>query len=231
MKITLRRRWVGFTVFFLIGLGPLPTGWAGDDFQTWQTVEIKKRLGPEWELFFMPEIRIRDDASELFYHEFRQGIRFKPSKHLQLGVNYLFARNTNTAGKHRDEQTGELDITPKTRWGAFDLSLRVRLALRTIDRSTGEQEYHMRFNPKVAYPTKFAGHQVTPYVANDLFYDYTRDAFNQNRLFLGFAVPLGEHKGVKTGLDLYYMLQSQLGAVRDDWSSNQILGAKWIAEF
>ena len=231
MKIALQRWWTGFVVFCLVGLGPLSTGWAVDDFQTWQTVEIKKRLGPEWELFFMPEIRIRDDASELFYHEYRQGIRCKPSKHLQVGVNYLFARNTNTAGKHRDEHTGELDITPKTTCGAFDLSLRFRLALRTIEKSAGEQEYQVRFMPKIAYPTKFAGHKVTPYVANDLFYDYTRDAFNQDRLFLGFSVPLGERKGVKTSLDLYYMFQSQLGAVRNDWSSNHILGTKWTVEF
>ena len=231
MKITLQRWWAGFIVFCLIGFGPLPTGWAGDDFQTWQTLEIKKQLGPEWELFFMPEIRIRDDASELFYHECRQGIRFKPSKHLQVGVNYLFARNTNTAGKHRDEHTGELDITPKTSWGVFDLSMRYRLALRTIEGSAGEQEYQMRFNPKVAYPTKFAGHPVTPYAAGDFFYDYTRDSFNQSRLFLGVAVPLGERKGVKTSVDLYYMFQSQLGVVRKDWSSNHILGTKFVISF
>ncbi len=204
---------------------------AADDFQTWHTVELKKKLSAAWELFFMPEIRLQDDSSDLFYHEFRQGIRWKPSQRLLVGLNYLFARSTNTAGKHRDEHTGELDVTPKTAVGNWQLSMRWRLALRTIERSAGEQEFQMRFMPKAAYPMKVAGHPVTPYVADDLFYDYTRDAFNQNRLFVGISLPLGKDRKPAMSLDLYYMFQSQLGARRHDWSSNQVLGTKWVLEF
>jgi hypothetical protein len=110
--------------------------------------------------------------------------------------------------------------------GHLDLSVRGRLALRTIQGSAGEQEYQIRLMPKIAYPIELARHKITPYLANDLFYDYTRDAFNQNRLFLGVALPLGKSFGSDVGVDLYYMLQSQLGK-RHDWSSNHILGTKW----
>ena len=139
----------------LIGQGTV--GWAGDDFQTWQTVEIKKRLNPSWEVFFLPEIRIRDDAGELFYHEYRQGVRWKPSSHLQVGLNYLFVRN-ESSGKPRDEHTGELDVTPKTTWGSWELSLRGRAALRTIQGSAGEEEWESRLMPRIAYPTTLGGH-------------------------------------------------------------------------
>ncbi|MBI3010888.1 MAG: hypothetical protein HYY58_00125 [Candidatus Omnitrophica bacterium] len=84
--------------------------------------------------------------------------------------------------------------------------------------------------PKLAYPTRFAGHKITPYAADDLFYDYTRDAWNQNRLFLGVAVPMGKALGAEVAVDVYYMLQSQLGK-RHDWSSNHIVGTKLSMKF
>ncbi len=217
----------GLIVLFL---GGIRLAGAGDDFQTWYTLEIRKSIHPEWELFFMPEARVRDDSSELFYHEYRQGVRFSPSKHLTLGLQYLFVRSENAAGKHRDEQTGELDVTPKTTLGPLQLSLRWRLALRTIEGSAGEQEFQMRFMPKLAYPTRLGNRKLTPYVADDLFYDYTRDAFNQNRLFVGISLPLKEFRGARSSLDLYYMLQHQLGT-RRDWSSNEVLGTKLTIQF
>ncbi len=216
----------------MIGLGTfcqLPLGWAGDDFQMWNTIEIRKKLGSTWELFFRPEIRLRDNATKLFYHEFRQGVRWKPSKYLTVGLNYLFSRNASS-GKPLDEHTGELDITPKAALGPLELSVRGRVALRTIQRSAGEQEYQIRLMPKIACPTQIAGHKVTPYVANDAFYDYTAKAWNQHRTYLGLAIPLPQVKGVSPSLDLYYMLQQQRN-VRKDWNSNHVLGTQLTVQF
>ena len=220
--------WVGLAASWLV-LSHAPVTWARDDFQSWNTVELSKRVGPQWELFFLPEIRIRDDASELFYHEYRQGVRWKPMKSLQVGLNYLFVRN-ESAGKPREEHTGELDITPTVTVARVKLSVRGRLALRTIQGSAGEQEWQLRLMPKLASSLQVAGHTITPYLADDVFYDSTRDAWNQNRLFLGVTVPVGKSWGAEVGTDIYYMLQSQLGS-RRDWSSNHILGTKLSVKF
>lgn len=199
--------------------------WARDDFQTWHSAEIVKRFGSTWEVAWLPEIRIRDDASQLFYHEYRQSIRGKPSAHLQIGLNYLFVRN-ESSGKPLEEHTGELDITPKASAGPWEASVRGRLALRTIQRSAGEQEWQVRLMPKLAYRTTWGGRTLRPYVANDLFYDCTRKAWNQSRLYLGVSVPLGQAAGADVSVEGYYMLQSQLGSARRDWSSNHVLGTK-----
>lgn len=224
------RRWVGWGILVGALVGGPRLARAGDDLQTWHAVELSKRLGATWSCFIAPEIRIRDEASELFYHEFRQGVRWSPSKHLTLGLNYLFARNASS-GKSLDEHTGELDLTPKWSWGRVQGSVRGRLALRTIQRSAGEQEYQLRVMPKVAYPTHLLGRRVTPYLANDAFYNYTRDAWNQNRFYVGIAIPLIVSSRVETSVDLYYMLQHQLGSRRGDWSSNHVLGSKWSVKF
>ena len=203
---------------------------AKDDFQYWNTLEVVKRLNSRWDFFFRPEMRVENGATHLFYHEYRQGVRFKPCKHLEIGVNYLFVRNENSSGRTLDEHSGELDVTPKGKWGPFDLSLRGRVELRTVQGSAGDQEYRIRLMPNIAYPTEIFGHKVIPYVANDTFYDYTRDAWNQNRAFLGVVVPFKEVRRVRTSVDLYYMNQSLLGA-RHDRSSNHILGTKFNLQF
>ncbi|GEM_PF-395770 len=203
---------------------------AKDDFQIWDSLDVRKNLGPHWELFFAPQIRVRDDASDLFYHEYRQGIRWK-SPHLQVGVNYLFVRNTSASiSKVNEEHTGELDVTPKTTIQGVNLSLRGRLSMRTIQRSAGEQEWQIRLMPKIAYPLKLGTYTVTPYAADDLFYEYTRKAWNQNRVFLGVVLPLHTTKTTKLTLDCYYLLQSVLGSGHD-WSSNHIFGTTIGLEF
>lgn len=177
----------------------------------------------------MPEIRIRDDAGDYFYHDFRQCIRFKPSKDLTIGMNYLFARN-GSSGKPRDEHSAELEATPRVNVGPLELSMRGRVSLRTIERSAGEQEFQLRLLPKIAYPTQCAGHKVTPYIGNDFFYDFTAEAWNQHRTFLGVVIPLGEWKGITTSIDMYYMIQSQRSA-RKDWNTNHIVGSKLGIQF
>ena len=221
--------WSGVIGSFLL-FGWMGPAQAKDDLQYWNTLEMVKRLNSQWDLFFRPEMRMEDGATHLFYHEYRQGARFKPSKNLEIGFNYLFVRNENAGGKTLEEHTGEIDVTPKCTLGPFDLSLRSRVELRTIERSAGEQEYRIRLMPKIAYPTSIFHHKVTPYVADDLFYDYTRDAWNQNRAFLGVVVPFKESHGVRTSMDFYYMNQALLGK-RHDWSANHILGTKLNVQF
>ena len=202
---------------------------ARDDFQSWNGAEVVKRFGSQWEVAFLPELRFRHDAGQLFREEYRESLRWKPSAHLQIGLNYLFAKD-RSSGKPREEHTGEVDITPKTSVGSWDLSVRGRVALRAIQRSAGEQEWQLRLMPKIAYRTALAGHKVAPYIADDVFYEYTRKAWNQNRLYLGASVPLGKAAGAEVSVDVYYMLQNQLGA-RRDWSSNHILGTKLGVKF
>lgn len=203
---------------------------AKDDFQYWNTVEITKRLNPKWEVFVRPEMRMEDGATHLFYHEYRQGVRRDVFPHLQVGVNYLFARNETAGGKTKDEHAGEIDVTPKWKWGPVNVSVRGRAEMRQIQGNAGEIEYRVRLSPKAAYPMTFRGHKVIPYAAIDLFYDYTRKAWNQHRDFLGVVIPFWETKKSSLSSDFYYMHQNLLGARRDR-SSNHILGTRLIVQF
>lgn len=225
-----RSWWLGLGLAFVWAVfGKASVGWARDDFQSWNTVEMSKRLNESWDIFTFVNFRLRGDAGELFYHEYRQGIRWQPSPYLRLGLNYLFARN-ESSGKPLEEHRGELDITPQARLGSMKLSMRGRIELRTIEGSAGEQEWRFRVMPKVAYPVRLGGYTVTPYVADDLFYDSTRDAWNQNRVYLGVALPVRGPLGADPTVSVYYMLQSQR-SVRDDWSSNHIVGTKLSVRF
>ena len=203
-----------------------PFARARDDFQYWSKYEVSKELGPKFEIFYNPEFRIRDHASDFFYHEHRQGLRFKPSKYLILSFNYLFARNQPTHGQPLWEHRGELDVTPQMSFGRFRFSVRGRTELRQVQGSSGEAEWRFRIQPTISYQVQMFGYQFKPYVSNDLFYDVERDAWNQNRLYLGVSFPLAKLGGFRPRIDFYYMLQSQR-SVRDDWNSNHIFGTKF----
>ena len=223
LDILQRILWAGLVAGRIV-----PTQAYAHDFQAWSTLQITKQLGPEWETFFLPEVRIRDNASEVFYNEFRQGVRWRQSKNLTLGLNYLYARN-ESSGKPLQEHTGELDVTPKVDLGPFLLSLRGRLARRAFE-GKSKREWQIRFKPKIAYPIQLPGRTITPYIADDLYYDFTQAAWNQNRLFLGATVPLGKSTEMKVNVELYYMLQSQRRA-RKLWITNSILGTKLTVRF
>ena len=212
----------------LVAGGIGPTQAYAHDFQAWSALQITKQLGPDWEIFFLPEVRIRDNASELFYNEFRQGVRWRQSKNLTMGLNYLYARN-QSSGKPLQEHTGELDVTPKVDLGPFVFSLRGRLARRALE-GKSKREWQIRFKPKIAYPIQLPYRTITSYIADDLYYDFTQGAWNQNRLFLGAIVPLGKSTEVKVYLELYYMLQSQRRA-RNKWITNSILGTRLTVRF
>ena len=203
--------------------------WAEDDFQYWSRYEISKEFGPYFEAFYNPEFRLREDASDFFYHEHRQGLRWKPSKYLTVGAHYLFARNQGTRGQPKWEHSGELDVTPKISLGRFNFSVRGRAELRQVQGSSGEEEWRFRIQPGIVYQAKVFGYQFKPYISSDLFYDVERDAWNQNRAYLGASFPLHQLKSVRTSIDFFYMLQSQR-SVRDDWSSNHIFGTKFTVQ-
>lgn len=213
-------------ILSLLFLSEIQLMWAEDDFQYWSKYEVSKAFGSRFEIFYNPEFRLRDDASDFFYHEHRQGLRFKPSQYLTLSFNYLFSRNQPYRGQPLWEHRGELDVTPQASFGRFHFSVRGRAELRQVQGSSGEAEWRFRIQPGVAYKAQLFGHQFKPYVMNDLFYDVERDAWNQNRLYLGASFPLGKIKSVQPSIDFYYMLQSQR-SVRDDWNSNHIFGTKF----
>ena len=125
--------------------------WAKDDFQYWSQYEIAKQLGSQWEIFYSPEFRLRENASQLFFHRHRQGVRWKPFPYLQAGVHYFFSRTQPLRGRPRWEHRGELEITPSYTWKNLTGSLRSRAELREIQGNPGEEEWHFRFMPKLSY--------------------------------------------------------------------------------
>ncbi|MBI4372360.1 MAG: DUF2490 domain-containing protein, partial [Candidatus Omnitrophica bacterium] len=166
-------------ISFFLGYGRAV--WAEDDFQYWSKYEISKEVGSDFEIFYETEFRLSEDASDFFYHEHRQGLKWKPSRYLHFSFNYLFARNQGRKGQPQWEHRGELDVTPKITAGPWNFSVRGRAELRQVQGSSGEEEWRFRIKPAVSYKAKLFNYQFQPYLTNDLFYDLERDAWNQNR--------------------------------------------------
>lgn len=213
-------------VFILPALFLSKTLSANDEFQYWSGYELAKELGPKFELFYNPEFRTRDDARGVYSHFHRQGIRWKPSKYLQTGFHYFISRTRPLRrGQPRYENRLELDFVPKYGFKSWNFSFRGRTEFRQVQGNAGEWEWRFRFRPQIVYNAKIAGHNIKPYVSNEIFYDVERDAWNQNRMTIGLGIPIGRWKRIGAHLDVYYLMQNSR-SVRDDWNSNQILGTK-----
>lgn len=204
---------------------------AEDDFQYWSKYELSKTLGPEYEIFYNPEIRFRDDASDFFYHEHRIGLRFKQLDNLGVGLHYLFGRTEPAKGPWENENRAELDLTPKWKCGKYNLSVRGRGELRHIEGSSGNPlEWRFRLKPQIAWNGELFGYPVKPYIADDFFYDAEKSAWNQNRVYFGVGIPMNDWYGASTSLGIYYIFKSNRDST-GDWSSSSVLGSKITLKF
>ena len=91
-------------------------------------------------------------------------------------------------------------------------------------------EWRFRLKPQIAWKTELMGHEVKPYVANDAFYDAEKDAWNQNRVYLGVGIPTGEWNRASTSVSVYYIFKSNRDSA-GDWNSTSVLGTKLALKF
>ena len=204
---------------------------ASDDVRYWSAYDLSTGLNQNVDIFYNPSFRIRDDISDFFYHEHRVGLRFKQFKNLGIGLHYLVGRTEPTQGPWSTENRGEMDLTPKWKWGDYHLSVRGRAALRHKEGSSGDPlEWRFRLKPKIATKMELFGHTIKPYLMSDVFYDAEKDAWNQNRLSIGTSIPMGEWYDTSVNMNLYYMLQSKRGT-EGDWSSNSVFGTALGVKF
>ncbi len=206
---------------FLLTFGT-STLYARDDVNYWASVTLEHPLNNKVRIIWNPLWRVRDDVSESFYLASRQGVGYKVSKSLDLAASYFYAEEKNIAGRWVPENRLELQTTCK--WGLWDLkwSDRNRFEYRSVD---DKEKWRYRNALKIAKPVKVWGSEFSPYVSDEIFYDFKKDELNQNRVSVGVTKKLIEN----VTLDVYYMVKSD--KTGRDWNETQILGTSLTVVF
>jgi len=109
-------------------------------------------------------------------------------------------------------------------WTAKPWLLQLRNQLEYRDLEDDQDRWRIRERITVKRPVHIGELTVTPFVSEEVFYDFTVEQTNQNRVAAGLSVPWREHMT----LTVFYMNKTE----RDgDWSSVNVLGTEVAFRF
>ena len=172
------------------------------DFQYWDTTEFSFDLNKDWEFTFEEELRFQDEASRLYYHHSEMGFVYSGfADWVEFGLNYrqVFSRNNNDDWV--TENRPHLNVTLMTKLAGLYLEDRSRLEYR--DRNSKKDLWRYRNKFTVEFP-KLTTLQLQPYIADEVFINFDREGYNNNRFYIGSSIKLT--KTIEA--DIFYMWQS-----------------------
>jgi len=192
--------------------------YAEQDAELWNSVAIKFKLNDKTSLIIEPKFQSRDDASDFYYWESVQGLKYKLHKNVDVGLFYLYADKQSTGGVWTKENRGRAEVTLKETFGSFKISDRNRYEYRVVG---GSEKTRYRNRIQIARPLEFKGHKLTPYVSNEFFYDNKDHAYNQNRATFGINKKIND----TLTAGAYFLLQTTRSG-GGDWGQTNVFGTK-----
>lgn len=211
-------------VFAICWLLPAPSVFSEDDVQYWSRLSIKAIDTNYFDYVTYGELRLTEDSSDFHFWQTSQKFQFDPIDHLSLAINYTHLQEEVSDSKTRKSEFKvhnrfELEVNPYAAIKDYvKIKSRNRIEFRWIE-DRGSDNTRFRQMWQIEVPIKKVPFLQSIYINNELFYDFNREQFTQNRWIPGgVAIKIYE----KSLIRIFYMIQSVKG--RPDWSSNQILG-------
>lgn len=189
--------------------------YGADDGQFWHSYSLKAKLAEDFSFKVTGEQRITDDFSKSTVANVSPGFLWHPSEHFEIGPFFKYERSKAGNGDHVNERRWLLEGTLKGSLGPLKISDRNRIAYR--DRSSTD-EWRYRNRIKLAYPIPVKSITLSPFVSEEIFWQWNEGSFNQNRVQLGVAAKLNKH----VSFSLYYMIKSNRRGA--DWDDAQVVG-------
>lgn len=201
--------------------GDVESANASDDWQYWNEFKLKHSVTRHLEAHLKLEQRFVDNFGDFGLHNYAPGILYTVSEHFDFELNYKYEREKKKNG-WTDEHRLEIIPILKWRWSEFGFKLRNRLEYRKIESA---ESWRWREKIKITRPVTMDGFAFTPYVSEEIFYDFRVGDFNQNRIAVGLSKEIGRNLGI----GLYYMYKSN--KKENSWSGANVLGTKFEIAF
>lgn len=195
---------------------------ARDDWEYWSKYEIKKALHKQWDLKGGYEAKFQDDLGNFYLTNGSATLLWKPEKFLELGPGYKYEYTETSSGKNTDENRLYWDTILKASYHGFSLNHRHRVEWRNV---SGSETFRWRGQLKVSHPLQWVGWEITPFVAEEIFWNEKKNEFDQNRLTLG----VGRKLSKEVALDLFYLLRSD--RTGSDWNEREVIGTELKLSF
>lgn len=187
---------------------------------------FKRKLNDKFDLFFTPEFRFKDDMGDLYYYHLRLGSTFHAHKNLDLALAYRFIQNkVNGDWSNNNVEYVETLVIPKIKLGGFDISDVNKLERRFYENAPDRWVYRNLL--MFAYPAKIGAFEFTPYVSNEVYYDFEVGKANLDWITLGANKRINKY----LMLGLYYRAEISRAGSSSKWVTNQVLGSNISVDF
>jgi len=199
---------------------------ASGDNKYYSEFAFKHKLNDKFDLFFTPELRFNDDMGNFYYYHLRVGSTFHAHKNLDLALAYRFIQNkVNGEWDNNDVQYIEMITIPKVKVGGFDISDANKIERRFYESAPDRWVYRNLLT--FAYPTKIGNFELTPYISNEIYYDFEIDKINLNWATIGANKKINKYLTV----GLYYRDETSRVGSSSKWVTNHILGTNATINF
>ena len=172
------------------------------DTQFWPELQVFIRLRPSVNLNFVGTVRAGRNLTALVNEQVGVGLGFGLGQYLSFSPTYRYIATQPTPARRSHEHRFSLDLALRVPLPAgMTLTDRHRGELRGIDGSLAGR-YRNRLQLERTFVIR--DRRVTPYAADEIFYDGRYHAWNRNRFYAGARLALRP----RLTLDGYYARQT-----------------------
>jgi hypothetical protein len=171
-----------------------------DDTQLWTSAQFAFPVRDKIDLVVLGSFRIGRDISHLVYENGGAAVSFKRGEHLAVAASYLFVATQYYPGVHTTENRFSISGTVSVPWKHIVLSDVQVLEERLRERATNRYRNRLQ----IEWPLRSGDSEYRLFIANEVFYDWSVDAWSRNRLFLGGGKRFSKHWAI----DLFFVKQN-----------------------
>ena len=188
------------------------------DTQNWNDVYLSVPVAGPVDFIMQGTIRNGRDITRPVDERLGVGFSFRIGKYLTVIPNYLYIGMQPFKGRRVFENRLSVPATVRFRMGSFTLSDRNLFERRFRRPGINSTRYRNRL--QVDHPVGPAKLKWSVFVSEEVFYDWSFNAWVRNRAAIGVTKVVNKH----LTLDLYYMRQNDSHSFPGDL---HIIGTAW----
>lgn len=203
----------------------LSAGWrmaAGDDFQSWNTVQVSFAPAERFEWTTMAEGRLYEDASQWRHKRVGQLIRYTLSETVSVGLNFRYTDKESGSGVRSSERRWELALYQTfAAMGRWRWDLRHRLE-QVRPSNTGDAVERTRHRIRVRRAVEGPVALSALFATAEAFYEFSRSRIVETRIIpLGMSFALAEQHSLSAAYMVRSVRRSQ------EWEHAHVLELSW----
>lgn len=180
------------------------------DNQFWADVQVAIPVTTQFDFNLLGGLRVGRDISRPVDERIGAGFTFRANKYLQVAPHYLHIGMQPFAGRRIWENRLTVPVQVAFRVGEFQLSDRNQFERRI--RNSGVKTTRYRNRCMVQHPVGSKDWQLSLFVGDEVFYDWSVDRWVRNRFTVGGSKVFNKH----FTQDFYYLRQNDGVSVPGD---------------